>query len=156
MGQQSTDKNYYELLGVKRTATTKEIKEAYREISRVYHPDSNFYDEIIDDVPSDTGMDMYKLITAAYNTLIHDQKRAQYNDTLPPPLNEWDEGEKKFGDGHFHAPRRTAHSMGTFGNMQRSQFDDLDEETLQRVRPMSEVITLKRGFWFRVKRFFNL
>ncbi len=156
MAEQSAEKNYYELLGVKRDATTKEIKEAYREISRVYHPDSNFYDEIIDDKPDDSGMDMFKIITAAYNTLIHDQKREKYNQTLPPPLNEWEEKENKYNEGNFYAPKRNVNSMGTFGNMQRSQFDDFDEETRRQVRPMSEVITLKRGFLWRLKRFFNL
>ena len=31
--------NHYEVLGIKKTATTSEIKEAYKELVKKYHPD---------------------------------------------------------------------------------------------------------------------
>ena len=39
--EHKTKKSYYDLLGVPRDATVAQIKEAYREIARMYHPDSN-------------------------------------------------------------------------------------------------------------------
>ena len=41
------NKNFYELLGVPRDASKAQIKDAYKDVARVFHPDSNFYDEII-------------------------------------------------------------------------------------------------------------
>jgi DnaJ-class molecular chaperone len=38
-------KNYYDILGVKKNATEKEIKQAYRRLARKYHPDVNAGDK---------------------------------------------------------------------------------------------------------------
>ena len=87
-------KNYYELLGVKPNASVEEIKEAYKEIARVYHPDSNFYSEILESAGS-AGPDMtlFKLVTAAYNVLSDSTKRAEYDQSLPKNIHGWEEAE---------------------------------------------------------------
>lgn len=33
--------DYYKVLGVKKDATAKEIKQAYRDLSKIHHPDKN-------------------------------------------------------------------------------------------------------------------
>lgn len=85
------EKNYYELLRVERNATVEEIKDAYHEIAKVYHPDSNFYAEIIPEHSPSDGVDMFKLITDAYNTLVNTERRAKYDETLPPEFTDWDD-----------------------------------------------------------------
>ncbi len=87
--EEESQKNFYELLGVERTATVEQIKEAYREIARVLHPDSNFYSEIVDYKISDSQLELFKNVTAAYHTLINKEKRAAYDFTLPPELKGW-------------------------------------------------------------------
>lgn len=83
-------RNHYELLGLEPGATTEAIKEAYREIARIYHPDSNFYDDIIADAGPDDS-DVFKAITAAYHVLVNEEKRRAYDDTLPKGLTDWGE-----------------------------------------------------------------
>ncbi|MCI5837267.1 MAG: molecular chaperone DnaJ [Veillonellaceae bacterium] len=67
-----SDKNYYDLLGVSKTADEAEIKKAYRKLARKYHPDMN------KDSP-EAAEAKFKEVTEAYETLSDAQKRAQYD-----------------------------------------------------------------------------
>ncbi|MGJ8561099.1 MAG: DnaJ C-terminal domain-containing protein [Litorimonas sp.] len=64
-------KNPYDLLGVKKTATDKEIRSAYRKLAKKLHPDVNPGDDV-------TG-DRFKEVTAAYNLLSNEELRRQYD-----------------------------------------------------------------------------
>lgn len=80
-------KNFYERLGLSREATEEQIKEAYREIARIYHPDSHFFDEILGEVEidpglSETDLEKFRLVTEAYNALISAPKRKKYDESL--------------------------------------------------------------------------
>lgn len=85
-------KNYYDILGVTRKATVDEIKEAYRSIARAYHPDSNFYSEIIDDRSSGAApnMDVFQRITEAYTVLIDHERRRAYDELFPKNMRDWE------------------------------------------------------------------
>jgi molecular chaperone DnaJ len=63
-------KDYYELLGVDRTATKEQIKKAYRKLALKYHPDKN---------PSKEAEEKFKEISEAYAVLYDDEKRQMYN-----------------------------------------------------------------------------
>lgn len=62
-------KNYYEILGVESTATTEELKSAYRKLARKYHPD----------IAGEEGVEKFKEITEAYETLSDETKRKRYD-----------------------------------------------------------------------------
>ena len=65
-------KDFYEVLGIPRTASKDEIKDAYRKLAMQYHPDRNKAPE---------AEEKFKEISEAYAVLSDDQKRQQY-DTL--------------------------------------------------------------------------
>ncbi len=63
-------RDYYEVLGVSRTASADDIRRAYRQMARKYHPDVN----------SDAGAeDMFKEVNEAYEVLGDEQRRASYD-----------------------------------------------------------------------------
>ncbi|MEJ5222358.1 MAG: DnaJ domain-containing protein, partial [Tepidiforma sp.] len=64
-------KDFYEVLGVSRTATEKEIKAAYRKLARKYHPDVN---------PGDKAAEArFKEINQAFEVLSDPEKRKKYD-----------------------------------------------------------------------------
>jgi len=64
--------DYYELLGVPRTASDDEIKKAFRKLARKYHPDVNR------DNPQEAEA-KFKEINEAYEVLSDPQRKAQYD-----------------------------------------------------------------------------
>ena len=74
-------KRYYEILGINKTATLEEIKQAYRQLARQYHPDLNGGDK--------EAEDSFKLINEAYQVLSDPDRHQDYEeyDRYSQPTN---------------------------------------------------------------------
>src|SRR5215203_1603232 len=67
----STKRDFYEILGVSKTATPEEIKKAYRKVAIQFHPDKN--------PGNKEAEEKFKEAAEAYEILSDADKRAQYD-----------------------------------------------------------------------------
>lgn len=113
-------KNFYELLGVERSAETAEIKLAFVSLSRKYHPD-RYYEH-----PTAGSRDqlekvhyqrpighyrnkletIFRQINLAYRTLKDSKKRGEYDSCLPPP--DMSKAESEASTMKKSRPKRTS------------------------------------------------
>ena len=70
----------YQVLGVPSTATDEEVKKAYRDLARKYHPD-NYHDNPL----ADLAQERMKEINEAYEA-VQSQRKASAAAGIPPPV----------------------------------------------------------------------
>jgi DnaJ-class molecular chaperone len=98
-------KDYYATLGVPKTATEKEIKQAFRKLARKYHPDVN---------PGDKAAESrFKLITEAHEVLGDPEKRKKY-DELGANWRLYEQAQQAYGQGGPGGPRPDGSGQGPF------------------------------------------
>ena len=104
-GIMASKRDYYEVLGVSKTATDAEIKRAYRTLAKKYHPDTN---------PGDaTAAEKFKEASEAYAVLSDAEKRKMYDQFGMAAFDGSGgaAGGDPFGGGGFHF------EGGDFGDM---------------------------------------
>ena len=94
-------KDYYQILGVTRTASADEIKQAFRKLARIHHPDVA--------KNKATGEAKFKEINEAYEVLGDPEKRKRYDELGP----NWQDtgGQQTYGAG----PQGRARGRGPAG-----------------------------------------
>jgi len=110
-------KDYYKILGVSRSASEREIKQAYRKLARQYHPDVNPGDKAAEE--------KFKQINEAYEVLSDKENRQKYDKYG----DQWQYAEQFEKAQRQQAPgwdfsqggRRVYYGEGDYGSL----FDDL-------------------------------
>ncbi len=94
MVRKMAGKDYYNILGVSRNASEREIKQAYRRLARQYHPDVN---------PGDKSAEAkFKEMNEAYEVLSDKDKRQKYDQFG----DQWQHADQFARAGHQQSPFR--------------------------------------------------
>jgi curved DNA-binding protein len=109
--------DYYKVLGVERNATADQIKRAYRQLAKKYHPDLHPGDKAAEE--------KFKTINEAYEVLSDTDKRARYNQ-LGESYSSWQQGGGRgnFDDWFSQAPGGHRVDVGDLNDMFGGGFSD--------------------------------
>lgn len=104
-------KNYYQILGVERTASDDDLKKAYRNLSKKYHPDLQNGKS---DTEKEDAEEKFKEISEAYSILSDREKREYYDNFGTVPGENGGYGQSVDPREFF---RRHFHEFGGFGDI---------------------------------------
>jgi len=108
--------NPYDALGVSKTATTDEIKSAYRKLAKQYHPDAN---------PGNKDAEAkFKEINVAYETLSDPQKKANFDRFGSSDGNPFGAGGGYSGGNPFGKMGGMSFDFGDIGDFIFNAFGD--------------------------------
>jgi molecular chaperone DnaJ len=125
-------KDFYDVLGVLRSASQPEIKKAYRRLARKYHPDLNPGDK--------TSEAKFKEIQEAYSVLIDPKKKSQYDQFGFA-------GDMPRGGGGPRGPSASGFEGFDFSDYGTSSFKDFFENLFGKggAAGSREAVSLERG-----------
>ena len=134
-----SNKDYYKILGVEKSATEDDIKKAYRKLAHQFHPDRPSGDE-----------KKFKEINEAYQVLSNKDKRGQY-DRFGRTFDGMGGGPEGFGFG-FDPSNINFEDLGNVGDMFDMFFEGLGVKRKRRAYQrgadleMEQTVTLEDAF----------
>ena len=129
--------DYYQVLGIKQTATATEIKSAYRKLARKHHPDVNR--------ESERAAREFALLSLAYHTLIDPQERAFHDQQLTRQRN----GNSILESDNPHAQRaRNIAAQARWDRVVNQILETDRRENMERQRAVFTTVSLFLSTFF--------
>ena len=127
-------RDYYEVLGINKSATADQIKSAYRKLAVKFHPDKNLDDE------DGFFEKMFKDINEAYNILSDSEKKDEYDKSFFYKENQ-DSYQNQQDDGstEYEEPKTEQEYQDYFCDLAHASKDGEDYFT-QKITPVIDGI----------------
>ena len=112
----SSNKNYYEVLGLSINADQNQIKQSYLNLAKKFHPDS-----------AEGNEEFFKMIGEAYGVLKNEEKKAEYDKKLEKAENK---NKKSHSDNFHSSEKQHKRYKNTFqtGSWSGGKFEEKKEE----------------------------
>ncbi len=101
----------YKILGISRDATDEEVKKAYRQLSRKYHPDAN-----INNPNKDQAEEMFKQVQQAYQQIIYEREHPYASQSGGSTGGSYSQGGSTGGYGGYGGYGSYGDFWGDFGD----------------------------------------
>lgn len=149
-------RNFYEVLGVPRSASRSEIRLAYKSLVLKHDPNKT---EVIQS-EAVTRTELLMQLTHAYRVLISEKNREEYDRTLRPEMPRWGGDEPgdfpKFKSRESVGYRTMTNGPGAYFEQQENGSSDLEIDHMDprspeslSIKPLSQVLR-RRTFWSRL------
>ncbi len=100
-------KNPYEILGVSASASNEEVKKAYRELSRKYHPDSYANNPL-----ADLAEEKFKEVQDAYNQIMKQRESGNYSESSYGNSGSYNYGNRNYGNNGGYTYGNNGYNRG--------------------------------------------
>lgn len=120
----SSRKNYYETLGVNKNASQEDIKKAYHQLARKWHPDIN---------PTKEAEKKMNEINEAYETLGDPNKKKQYDRERESPFTNFNQGTGQ-GFTHTSFDDILENFFGDNDNNENTQYEESSQRNGESIR----------------------
>ncbi len=111
------NKNPYDVLGVSPSASDDEIKKAYRDLTRKYHPDAN-----VDNPLADLAEEKFKEVQEAYDTIMHERSSGSSGSYSYGGSSSGSSGSYSYGGSVFSGRRAGSQTSGSGKLYQQQTF----------------------------------
>ena len=115
-------KDYYSILGVPKNANQKDIKKAYYQLAKKYHPDTNKDDP--------HAMKKFQEVSEAYEVLSDDEKRTQFDAFGSGSSSSNQQGQNPFRGGGFNQRQQGFRQSGGRQGVRWEYQSNVDPEEL--------------------------
>ena len=104
--KRANEKDYYDILGVAKSATSREVKKAYRALALQYHPDK------VSEAEKETAEAKFRDVSEAYEVLSDDELRAKYDRGEDLSLDGQQQQQQQHHHGFPGGPQFFRHAGG--------------------------------------------
>ena len=140
-------KDYFKILGVRRNATDKEIKSAFRKLAKKFHPDLNPHDQLVESE--------FKKIIEAYEILSNQETRKSYERSLSGFFENRDGNSRKFDKDNTDKFYNEYLNIDDFWADLSGKFSEIGEEVYSNISSAKNVQLLNLDAEFNLQITFS-